>query len=391
MGMPDLSAKALATRERIAHLYATRNQWFPLTFFIAGFIFDALTLDRVDSLLASVRQLVYLAICAGLLGFEVGVHLGRVVPRGRWMETAWKYQQEIIHFFLGSLLSEYMLLYFKSSSLVVSFVFIVILAAVLVVNEFRQVQGTSGVPIRATYFSLCLISYFIVQVPVVLGFVGWIPFLLALGLASALAYGFSRLLTRRLSSPHADEQEAIETTIRKQITLPYAAVAGLILALYVTQLIPPVPLSLNEIGIYHEIEKKDGQYRLGYTRPSWRFWESGDQTFISRPGDRIFCFINVFSPSRFSDSVRVRWLFDDPKQGWIASDAIPVQISGGRDQGYRGFTYKANFQPGQWQVRVETNDGRELGRIKLRVILEETAEKAPNEAATPREMRYDEG
>ncbi len=377
-----LSQAALATRERIIQLYATRNQWFPLTFFIAGFIFDVLTLDRVDSVLASLRQLAYLSICAALLGFEIGVHLGRIVPKGRLPELAWKYQQEVIHFFLGSLLGEYMLLYFKSSSLIVSFIFIGILVAILVVNEFRQVQGSSGVPVRATYFSLCLVSYFICQVPVLLGFVGMLPFLLSLALASGAVWGFSRLLRKRLSMGNADEEEALETTIRKQILLPYAAVAGMVLALYVTQLIPPVPLSLNAIGIYHEIQKESGKYKLGYTRSPWRFWEYGDQTFLARPGDRIFCFVSVFSPSRFSDSVRVRWLFDDPRQGWMPSDAIPVQISGGRDEGYRGFTYKANYQPGRWQVRVETNDGRELGRINLRVV--------PDESTEPRETRYDE-
>ncbi len=363
-----------------------------MTFFLGGFVFDALTLDRVDSILASLRQLVYLGIIAALLGFEIGVHLGRVVPQGKWLERLWKYQQEIIHFFLGSLLSEYMLLYFKSSSLIVSFLFLGVLAVILVINEFRQVHGASGVPVRTAYFSFSLISYFICQVPVVLGFVGMFPFLLSLSIATALLWGYSRLLLKKLSmgngqkplgafAPQNDEEEALETTIRKQILLPYFGVAATLLTLYVFQLIPPVPLSLSAIGIYHEIEKVDGKYKLGYTRSPWRFWEYGDQTFLARPGDRIFCFVSVFSPARFSDSVRVRWLYDDPRQGWLPSDAIPIQISGGRDEGYRGFTHKANYQPGKWQVRVETNDGRELGRIRVRVIADEGAEA--------REMQYE--
>jgi hypothetical protein len=75
----------------------------------------------------------------------------------------------------------------------------------------------------------------------------------------------------------------------------------------------------------------------------------------------------VYSPSRFSDQVILHWLYRDPRQGWLTSDRIPMQISGGRDGGYRGYAYKSNYTPGDWRVQIETTDGSEIGRIELEI------------------------
>ena len=40
-----------------------------------------------------------------------------------------------------------------------------------------------------------------------------------------------------------------------------------------------------------------------------------------------------------------------------------VKIIGGREEGFRGYGFKASYQPGNWKVQIETNDGREIGRI----------------------------
>ncbi len=91
---------------------------------------------------------------------------------------------------------------------------------------------------------------------------------------------------------------------------------------------------------------------------------------MAAAGDRIYLFARVFSPARFRDQIKVRWLYKDSKQGWMSSDAIPLEISGGRDEGFRGYTFKQNYTPGDWRVQLETSDGREIGRIRFSVSVD---------------------
>jgi hypothetical protein len=70
----------------------------------------------------------------------------------------------------------------------------------------------------------------------------------------------------------------------------------------------------------------------------------------------------------------MRWYRKDAPRRWSLTDSIPINIVGGRDQGFRGYGVKSNHQPGEWRVQVETTDGREIGRVYFRL---ETAPEAP--------------
>jgi hypothetical protein len=345
--------------------FERHRKWLPLSFFLLGFLYDILTLDRIDSTAGILKHAVYLTICGSILVLELFEFTGKFKPAGR-TATFWHYHELIIHFFLGNLLSEYTLFFFKSASVTTSFLFVLLLAGLLVVNEFKEFKGASGIPVRMSLFSLCLIAYFTFLTPILLGFVGLFPFLLGLGFASLIVFGVFHYVLGRIKGQR-------ELALR-QIAYPFIGVLSTFAFLYFTRLIPPVPVSISYMGIFHEIKKEAGVYQLGYTRPWWQFWQHGDQVFLARTGDRIHCFVRVFSPTRFSDTVNVRWVFKDPRHGWQKQDAIPVAITGGRAEGYRGVTYKDHYQPGKWQVRVETNDGRELGRIGFEIIPDASTE-----------------
>ena len=57
-----------------------------------------------------------------------------------------------------------------------------------------------------------------------------------------------------------------------------------------------------------------------------------------------------------------------------AEEEIPIKIVGGRGEGFRGYGVKASYQAGDWKVQIETNYGREIGRIYFEL---ETAPEAP--------------
>jgi hypothetical protein len=101
------------------------------------------------------------------------------------------------------------------------------------------------------------------------------------------------------------------------------------------------------------------------------FWQNGDQSFRARPEDKVICFARIFSPTRFKDQLQVRWMYRD-RRGWNTADVIPIEIVGGREEGFRGYTTKSNHFPGDWRVQIETTDARELGRIYFRIEKDET-------------------
>jgi hypothetical protein len=76
----------------------------------------------------------------------------------------------------------------------------------------------------------------------------------------------------------------------------------------------------------------------------------------------------------------MRWFWEPGGRGWLLQDSIPIDIVGGREEGFRGYGYKVNYQPGRWKVQVESEDEREIGRVYF------TLESVPE---TPRILHTD--
>jgi hypothetical protein len=76
--------------------------------------------------------------------------------------------------------------------------------------------------------------------------------------------------------------------------------------------------------------------------------------------------------------------FSSEQNAWMTTDRIRYDVTGGRQNGYRGVTFKQHAPPGRWRVDVETPTGQVLGRISFRIAL-------PDSTWTPRlaTARYD--
>jgi hypothetical protein len=329
---------------------------------VAGFAFDTLMLRRIDEPKVIVQQAVYLVVSALLIGIEL-VGSTRELKAPRALGRVWKYREALLHFLMGTLLNCYTIFYFKSASALTSFAFIGTLVALLMMNEFKNF-GKSQTRVHMHLLSLCLLSYAVALSPILWGSIGTLPFLTAILASLLLFWLYYRCLAHRLS--------AHPKLLRTHVAMPFGAIASLFVVLYFAGVIPPVPLSVTYMGIYHDVQKSEDGFKLGYTRGPFRFWQHGDQTFLARPGDSIYCFVQVFSPSHFKDQLQVRWFYRDERLGWQPQDAIPMPIVGGREEGYRGVTKKNNYQPGDWRVQIETRDNREIGWIGFRVERDDT-------------------
>jgi len=265
-----------------------------------------------------------------------------------------KYRPAAVNFLLGTLLNVYTIFFFKSSSLLVSFAFMGALVLLLLANEAGQLK-VFGLSLKLALLGLCFLCFFAAVIPVLVGSIGLPVFLLsmAIGCLPLIAAG----MWIRLFTP---EQFA---RARRQILVPLGLVVLGFLTFYLFRLVPPVPLAVPFIGVYHAVERTQSGYRLVHERSPWRWWHNGDQKFLAQPGDKVYVFFRIFSPTRFSDEVLMRWYWKDSGRGWMLQDSIPIKIAGGREEGFRGYGFKSNYQGGPWKVQIETTDGREIGRV----------------------------
>ena len=333
--------------------YETR---LDVLFFIGGFTFDAFMVSEVDEPLAIAQQFFYLFIIAILIHYEILFRMLKWRPEGYWIKF-WNYRNLLIHFLLGTLLNIYSLFYIKSSSFINSIIFLLLMSAGLLANELPFVKK-SKVSIKVGLFSICLLSFFSIIYPLILGFIGWTPF--ALAVATTLAFFYVQI--RWLQKTVLDSK-----VLFGALLFPGCSVLLVFSFFYWMGWVPPIPLSTKTQGVYHLIEKKDGDYLLSTEKVWWKFWQSGDQDFLSEPGDKIYFYAQIFSPARISGDVFIHWFYKDTKNSWQSADRIPLKIVGGRKEGYRGYAIKANYQPGSWRVQVETPSGQEISRLSFSV------------------------
>jgi hypothetical protein len=349
---------------------------------VAGFLFDVLTLSRIDDVPTLLQQGAYLGLLGGLLVLEQRQALGVADGPPRLLRKVWRFSEDAIHFLFGSLLSSFALFYFKSSNFLTSALFLAVMFGLLVLNELPRFRALGPV-MRVTLYSLCVTSYLAYLLPVVAGMVSKWLFLLAVLLTSGLLVWAFRAFARWTGRP----QELV-----RRVLVPGLGVQALLLALYFLRVMPPVPLAVDWMGVFHDIRRDKADYHLqaehktagfwwqevrdyGWSWaldweqwPYWKLWHTGDQDFRAQKGEKVMAFVRVFAPSRFDDQVVGRWYYDHPELGWVGRGEWATRLTGGRDAGFRtrfSMTYKG--APGDYRLDVTTLDGHVIGRMHVHV------------------------
>jgi hypothetical protein len=343
--------------EQLNNFHQKYEEYFPAAFFMAGFMFDVFTIGRIDDWFNIVMQILYLVFIAYFLVLEFSDFKYESV-QNRFLKKIVVFKDEIFHFFLGTLLSAFTLFYFKSASLSNAFIFMLIMSFVLVLNELDFFQKR-GIIVKSILFKLCLFSFFLYVTPLIFGRVGFAMFLISIFLSSFTSFLYGKWLLKK---------KVTAERMKNEFIIPHASVLIVFVSLYFFKVIPPVPLSIQEIGIYHNIEKKDGGYLLYSEHPRWKFWLNGDEDFEAREGDKVYVFLRLFAPKGFEDKIYLRWQYRSKHGEWLTSDRIELRILGGRGAGFRGYAYKSNYQLGEWRILAETEDQLEIGRIDFDIL-----------------------
>ena len=339
--------------------YRYRN---PLIF-LAGFLFDAFTIIRIDNLADILIQAGYLAALTYLLVYQYREHGGLWSPGPRFARI-WRYNVEALHFFYGGLLSAYTILYFKSTSFSRSVVFFVLLAFLLLFNEMPQVRRF-GYRLRLGLYAFAVASFLIYLVPIIVGKMGTGVFFISMIFSVLAVWTVAGWLTAR-----EDRSKAA----RARLFLPAGVVFAVLIYFYMAKLIPPVPLSAQYQGMFHEVIRWGGGCVLRSPEPPfWTFWKTDSRPFRYREGDKMVYFARIFAPSRFEHPVRIKWERWLPeREAWETTDVKTMMVKGGRGQGFRGAITKENVTPGRWRVSAMTEDGRVFGVLSFDVVKDES-------------------
>lgn len=334
--------------------YQIHKGKLPAISFIAGFLFDIFMLESIDSTSALIQQFAFILLILFLLIIELN-NMYNFSEKIKLPENIEQWRIPAIHFLFGSLLSAYTIYYFLSASLATSLEFLLIMVALLLINELPIFQS-QGLLVRFTLLNFCIVAYFIYLIPILAGRIGHLVFIASLIMASLIQVNFFFVLWKKFN---------IEKKFLNKLIASLFTVNALLYSLYILEILPPVPLSIKGIGIYHSVEKSGPDYIAKYERPWWAFWQSGAQTFYARPGDKVHIVAQIHSPTAFQETIYLNWQTQLEDKKWHSSDRIPISISGGKSTGFRGHGYKSNYEPGNWRVKVETSDGREIGRINF--------------------------
>lgn len=333
----------------------------PVVFFTGGFIFDTLTLGRIDRL----YDLVVLSF--DMIALTLAIYLYNLADDGRWKNTFIErieiYFPVIIQFFFGALSSAYVVYFSRSVSLSKTASFFVILVAMLFANEFLKQRISNKYLQFGVYFFISF-TFSSFMLPVFIKEMNTEIFIISGFLSLACTFALVGITYTLSPSTRAEIHLAKLTGI---IVFIYA----LINTFYFFSLIPPVPLSLDAGMVAHTIEKKDGKYIVSYEADEWYvFWRDHRLKFVHTPDKSVYVFSSIFAPISIEKTIIHRWeWYNAFSEEWEVIEDISFDIVGGRNRGYRGYTYKNNVKEGTWKVEVMTEEELVLGVIDFEITM----------------------
>ena len=326
----------------------TRHVQGPVLLVLGG-VWDYYTL-KLERLADNLLLAGYLLVFAAITVLAFRRDLGLPVPA--WVDRRHRALHLAGQFVLGGLLSAYFVHYLRGAPVQRELGWLALLGLLAVANELAE--GVSRLPlVRFPLLAFAAFNYLLAVLPLVTGdLVGPIVPLLGAGLlvvGATFASAWGSKLTPAIQG---------------------AGVAGLVglgtqVALVGLDMVPPLPLTLmaaevqaDAEGDLYELDTvRELLAPVGLRAPRLA-WARGEVVRVRTP---------VYLPEGMATTVVHRWARWDAG-AWQTSDRIRLVIRGGREEGYRTYSLKRRTVPGWWRVFVETEDGRELGRVSFRLV-----------------------
>ena len=351
-------------RSKFRKFLNDHKKYAPVFFFIGGFIFDTLTLGRIDRLYDTV------ILCVHMTSLTIVIYLYNLVDDGKWKNTWLERYQDLlplaIQFFFGGLSSAYVIYYFRSVSASKTASFFILLLMLLFANEFLKKRIANKYLQFSVYFFISF-TFFTFIIPVFIKDMNTYIFIISGLISLSITVVFITFIYRVSPSTR------YEIMYGKLLVL-ILSIYAVINSFYFLNLIPPVPLAMAEGVVAHSLVKKDNKYIVTYEAAEWyKFWRKHSVTYIHKPNEKVFAFTSIFAPTDLKKSILHRWkLYNETTKNWDIVDDIGYDINGGRDNGFRGYTYKSNVKEGLWKIEVITEEELVLGVIDFEIIVDKT-------------------
>jgi len=325
---------------------------------VGGFVFNALTLKRVDMFLEIfwvIAHLIIVGICIIWINMIENENEDEKNPSKMlfWLVNT-------LQWFFGGLLSTYLVFYFRSADLSTSWPFILMLVLAFWANESLK-NRYARLHFQIPLFYLSLFAFTIFFIPVLVHAIGSKIFLLS-GAVSLITIGIFMLVLAVVS-----REKFIQST--KVMISPIAVIFIVVNILYFSNIIPPIPLSLKDGGVYHSVTTDaNGGYIVQQEKRGWRARVKLYPDVHLRKADPAYVFSAIFLPPLLNTTIVHNWQHDNPETGeWTDSERIVLPVVGGREGGFRTYSMKANMLPGHWRITVATLKGEVIGRVRFNV------------------------
>ena len=329
-------------------------------FMAGGVAFDSWAFGRIDHPATQAVFIIYLLVAgiaiAAQHGLESRPEEKRPGPKIRAVIMF------VSQFALGALLSGFCVFYIRSASLIASWPFLLFMAGLFIGNEvFRQYHSRLVFVALLLFFSLY--SYAIMLVPMVIGRIGRIPFLIS----GVVAFVIFFLYMRAIATLGHDRYRGA----RSQIAIGMVVIAALINLFYFLRGFPPLPLVLTDVGVYHQVvrDRASGTFTVSEEAepPRWQALFGTNPVLHIQAGAPVSVYSAVFAPKGLQTPIIHEWQWQDGQGNWVGRGRKAVPLTGGRDDGFRFYTVKTAPAAGQWRVNILSDDGRAIGRMRFAV------------------------
>lgn len=324
--------------------------------FLFGFLTDMVLLPDVNNPITKYLGLSYIVAVGLLIAFREWV-IARNAANER-ERRLFSLSSFGIAYLSGAALSFVFVYALRSAALSVSWPLFLILVLCMVANEFFATH-TYRFTLDIMVLFIALAFYVVFNAPFMVNTQNNFVFLCSIIISITVSLLYVAIISR------------ISETSEEETPKMYALGVGIpmfIGMLYTLNMIPGVPLSLTEGGIYHNVVKTETGRYIVEEEVDQRLVSSlftKVHTISSSQGD-VFFLSAIRAPKNMTAPISHVWEYYDEKGNkWIESTVVPFNLSGGREDGYRAYSVKQNIFEGLWRVTVKVDDKRIVGRVKF--------------------------